>query len=128
MREAAAAALQGAEIQRSVQLSCGEHTDYGMLTLVNQDSHVSALQVRCNLVFVAVYHTGCKRAVQLWVGRYRATLVVPIKVIYAVDCHFHWHCCCFDSKREGIVVHAAAAKTKALVLAGQEQARAVDQC
>lgn len=59
MREAAAAALQGAEIQRSVQLSCGEHTDYGLLTLVNQDSHVSALQVRCNPVFVVVCHTGC---------------------------------------------------------------------
>lgn len=45
VRETAAAALQGADISRSVQLSCGEHTDYGLLTLVNQDSHVSALQV-----------------------------------------------------------------------------------
>ena len=45
IREAAAAALQGAEVERSVQLSCGEHTDYGLLTLVNQDMHVSALQV-----------------------------------------------------------------------------------
>lgn len=33
------------EIERSVQLSCGEHTDYGLLTLVNQEDHVSALQV-----------------------------------------------------------------------------------
>lgn len=33
------------EIERSVQLSCGEHTDYGLLTLVNQEEHVSALQV-----------------------------------------------------------------------------------
>ena len=47
IREAAAAALQGAEVERSVQLSCGEHTDYGLLTLVNQDTHVSALQVCC---------------------------------------------------------------------------------
>ena len=47
IREAAAAALQGAEVERSVQLSCGEHTDYGLLTLVNQDTHVSALQVFC---------------------------------------------------------------------------------
>ena len=47
IREAAAAAVQGAEVERSVQLSCGEHTDYGLLTLVNQDSHVSALQVSC---------------------------------------------------------------------------------
>ena len=45
IREAAAAALQGAEVERSVQLSCGEHTDYGLLTLVNQDAHISALQV-----------------------------------------------------------------------------------
>ena len=59
VREAAAAALQGADIERSVQLSCGEHTDYGLLTLVNQDSHVSALQVRSNLVCLAVCHTGC---------------------------------------------------------------------
>ncbi len=47
IREAAAAAVQGAEVERSVQLSCGEHTDYGLLTLVNQDPHVSALQVSC---------------------------------------------------------------------------------
>lgn len=34
-----------------VQLSCGEHTDYGMLTMVNQDPHISALQVGgCHLV------------------------------------------------------------------------------
>lgn len=46
IREAAAAALQGAEVERSVQLSCGEHTDYGLLTLVNQDAHISALQVK----------------------------------------------------------------------------------
>ncbi|DBA89756.1 TPA: hypothetical protein ACH3X2_004633 [Trebouxia sp. C0005] len=46
IREAAAAAVQGAEVERSVQLSCGEHTDYGLLTLVNQDPHVSALQVK----------------------------------------------------------------------------------
>lgn len=39
-----AAAARG-EVGRDVQLSCGEHTDYGLLTLVNQDSHVSALQV-----------------------------------------------------------------------------------
>lgn len=36
---------QAGEIERSVQLSCGEHTDYGLLTLVNQEPHVSALQV-----------------------------------------------------------------------------------
>lgn len=35
----------GAEIDRSVQLSCGEHTDYGLLTLVNQDPDIPALQV-----------------------------------------------------------------------------------
>ena len=33
------------EIDRSVQLSCGEHSDYGMLTLVNQEDDVTALQV-----------------------------------------------------------------------------------
>lgn len=50
--------MQGADIERSVQLSCGEHTDYGLLTLVNQDSHVSALQVQCNLVLsLSVTHT-----------------------------------------------------------------------
>ena len=38
-------AQQHGEIERSVQLSCGEHTDYGLLTLVNQEDHVSALQV-----------------------------------------------------------------------------------
>ena len=51
IREAAAAALRGVEVERSVQLSCGEHTDYGLLTLVNQDTHVSALQVVRSLVF-----------------------------------------------------------------------------
>ena len=35
----------GREIDRSVQLSCGEHTDYGLLTLVNQDPDIPALQV-----------------------------------------------------------------------------------
>lgn len=44
-REAAAAA-QGSEVSRAVQLSCGEHTDYGLLTLVNQEQHVTALQVK----------------------------------------------------------------------------------
>lgn len=39
------AAAAGAEIDRSVQLSCGEHTDYGLLTLVNQDPDIPALQV-----------------------------------------------------------------------------------
>eukprot|EP01026_Neomeris_dumetosa_P083662 TRINITY_DN9742_c0_g1_i3.p1 TRINITY_DN9742_c0_g1~~TRINITY_DN9742_c0_g1_i3.p1 ORF type:complete len:341 (-),score=21.86 TRINITY_DN9742_c0_g1_i3:67-1089(-) len=34
------------EIHRSTQLSCGEHTDYGCLTMVNQDEDVSALQVQ----------------------------------------------------------------------------------
>ena len=38
-------AAPGAEIDRSVQLSCGEHTDYGLLTLVNQDPDIPALQV-----------------------------------------------------------------------------------
>jgi hypothetical protein len=28
-----------------VQLSCGEHTDYGLLTFVNQEPHMTALQV-----------------------------------------------------------------------------------
>eukprot|EP00892_Ulva_mutabilis_P006008 jgi/Ulvmu1/377/UM001_0384.1 len=39
-------ALAGAELPRSTQLSCGEHTDYGMLTLVNQDTDIAALQVK----------------------------------------------------------------------------------
>ena len=30
-----------------MQLSCGEHTDYGLLTLVNQEEGVTALQVSC---------------------------------------------------------------------------------
>jgi hypothetical protein len=29
-----------------VQLSCGEHTDYGLLTFVNQEAHMTALQVK----------------------------------------------------------------------------------
>ena len=44
--EGAAAAARGAEVARSVQLSCGEHTDYGLLTLVNQQPGVAALQAR----------------------------------------------------------------------------------
>lgn len=36
-------------IPKEVQLSCGEHTDYGLLTIVNQDTHMTALQV-CELV------------------------------------------------------------------------------
>ncbi|KIY99545.1 hypothetical protein MNEG_8416 [Monoraphidium neglectum] len=46
LQEGAAAAAAGADISRDVQLSCGEHTDYGLLTLVNQEGHVSALQVK----------------------------------------------------------------------------------
>lgn len=42
----ARAAIEGAEVHRSTQLSCGEHTDYGLLTLVNQEEHISALQVK----------------------------------------------------------------------------------
>jgi isopenicillin N synthase-like dioxygenase len=47
--EAAAAAAGGSEVERSTQLSCGEHTDYGLLTMVNQDEGISALQVRESL-------------------------------------------------------------------------------
>jgi isopenicillin N synthase-like dioxygenase len=36
----------GADLSRAEQLSCGEHTDYGMLTIVNQDEDVAALQVK----------------------------------------------------------------------------------
>mmetsp|Transcript_69608 Transcript_69608/g.220396 ORF Transcript_69608/g.220396 Transcript_69608/m.220396 type:complete len:360 (+) Transcript_69608:26-1105(+) len=36
----------GREISRAEQLSCGEHTDYGLLTVVNQDSGMTALQVK----------------------------------------------------------------------------------
>lgn len=39
------AAAARAEVGREVQLSCGEHTDYGLLTLVNQDPGITALQV-----------------------------------------------------------------------------------
>lgn len=42
---AAQQALAGAEVPRSTQLSCGEHTDYGLLTLVNQEATLGALQV-----------------------------------------------------------------------------------
>lgn len=42
-QQAAAACV---DVGREVQLSCGEHTDYGLLTLVNQDPNVSALQVK----------------------------------------------------------------------------------
>ncbi len=45
LHEAASRALAGAEVDRGVQLSCGEHSDYGLLTLVNQEGHISALQV-----------------------------------------------------------------------------------
>jgi len=38
--------LSLSEIERSKQLSCGEHTDYGFLTIVNQEQGVSALQVK----------------------------------------------------------------------------------
>jgi isopenicillin N synthase-like dioxygenase len=33
-------------VSRAEQLSCGEHTDYGMLTMVNQDEDIAALQVK----------------------------------------------------------------------------------
>lgn len=32
------------DVERDVQLSCGEHADYGLLTLVNQEDHMTALQ------------------------------------------------------------------------------------
>ena len=43
--EGSSQAAAGGEIDRAVQLSCGEHTDYGLLTLVNQDPDIPALQV-----------------------------------------------------------------------------------
>ena len=72
IREAAAAAVQGAEVERSVQLSCGEHTDYGLLTLVNQDPHVSALQVSC-------CHSHMHQHLRMLCGAYAdcALLVLP---------------------------------------------------
>ena len=48
----AAAAAEMAEVDRSTQLSCGEHTDYGLLTLVNQESHIEALQVGVAVILV----------------------------------------------------------------------------
>jgi len=42
----AADALSGADVPRSPQLSCGEHTDYGLLTIVNQEAGINALQVK----------------------------------------------------------------------------------
>jgi hypothetical protein len=47
LAEAAARAVEdGAEVHPGVQLSCGEHSDYGLLTLVNQDAAIPALQAR----------------------------------------------------------------------------------
>lgn len=43
---AAAAALSGSEVDRSEQLSCGEHSDYGCLTLLLQEEGIPALQVK----------------------------------------------------------------------------------
>lgn len=43
--DGSSAAAAGREVDRNVQLSCGEHTDYGLLTLVNQDPGIAALQV-----------------------------------------------------------------------------------
>lgn len=49
--------MKGNEVERSVQLSCGEHTDYGLLTLVNQDAHITALQVwNVQCMMLALYH------------------------------------------------------------------------
>jgi isopenicillin N synthase-like dioxygenase len=47
-----AAGVDPGELPRSMQLSCGEHCDYGLLTLVNQEEGVSALQVRGLLTLV----------------------------------------------------------------------------
>eukprot|EP00210_Caulerpa_lentillifera_P000799 g773.t1 len=44
--EEAQNAVKGSEVSRTIQLSCGEHSDYGMLTFVNQDDHITALQVK----------------------------------------------------------------------------------
>ena len=41
-----AAAVARCEVGRDLQLSCGEHRDYGLLTLVLQEPHLSALQVK----------------------------------------------------------------------------------
>jgi len=41
-----AAAKRGDDLSKAVPLSCGEHCDYGLLTLVNQDPGVRALQVK----------------------------------------------------------------------------------
>jgi len=43
---AARRAQAGNELARSVPLSVGEHTDYGLLTVVNQDEEHTALQVK----------------------------------------------------------------------------------
>jgi isopenicillin N synthase-like dioxygenase len=58
LHEAASQAVKGAEVGRDVQLSCGEHTDYGLLTLVNQEPHISALQV------AEIHWKSCRRSVE----------------------------------------------------------------
>ena len=44
--DSAAAAARSGAIDRSVPLSCGEYCDYGVLTFVNQDEGMSALQAQ----------------------------------------------------------------------------------
>lgn len=78
IREAAAAAVQGAEVERSVQLSCGEHTDYGLLTLVNQDPHVSALQVSCCYRYIHHLRILCDACADC------ALLVLPVAAAVSV--------------------------------------------
>ena len=50
----------GEEVARAEQLSCGEHTDYGMLTMVNQDDGIAALQV-------CTRHFAVPRFVLCWI-------------------------------------------------------------
>jgi hypothetical protein len=65
----AAAAAQGAEVGGDVQLSCGSHTDYGLLTLVLQQPGISALQVGCRMPVTGSTaqpaHGACPQTCQL---------------------------------------------------------------
>ena len=80
---AAAAALAGAEVDRGVQLSCGEHSDYGLLTLVNQDADIPALQV----ILPAVAPSGGRHNLVVAGSRMRMRDGGPTQTAHDVQVH-----------------------------------------
>ncbi|KAK4584723.1 hypothetical protein RGQ29_022429 [Quercus rubra] len=48
-------------------IGCGAHTDYGLLTLVNQDDDITALQIYSNGLYDSTLHRVINKSPRYWV-------------------------------------------------------------